>query len=255
MGVPRTRAQLLLAPILDLGGRAAVSHLTAAAWWGRRGCSLTPITVVTTSSTRRRIANARVRKVRLLPDEWVTELRGVRVVRPELLAIHLFADCSEGRAIALVDRLWADRLLSGGSIAAVLAHMGERGRNGVAGLRRYLDERGPDYVPPASGLERRAIEVLDAAGFPMRRQVDSGGDRWTGRVDLRHPHLPLIIEVQSERHHTALVDRAHDEARLAQLRDDGFEVVEVTDVDVWARPGDVVRKVAVAAGSAAQQAR
>ncbi len=35
------------------------------------------------------------------------------------------------------------RLLSGPSIAAVLSDMGERGRNGIAGLRAYLDERGP----------------------------------------------------------------------------------------------------------------
>ncbi len=76
-------------------------------------------------------------------------------------------------------------------------------------LRELLDERGDDYVPPASNLERRFDTLLHRAGEPaMRRQVDSGGDRWVGRVDFRDEQRPLIVEVQSATYHSALVDQA-----------------------------------------------
>ena len=44
-------------------------------------------------------------------------------------------------------------------------------------------------------------------------------------------------------YHSALVDRQHDERRLDALRAAGFEVVEVTDVQVWHRPHEVVAAV------------
>jgi very-short-patch-repair endonuclease len=77
----------------------------------------------------------------------------------------------------------------------------------------------------------------------MRRQVDSGGDRWVGRVDFRDEDLPLLVEVQSETYHLALTDARDDEVRLAALRGAGFEVVEVTDAQVWHRPDEVVDAV------------
>ncbi|CAN5646848.1 hypothetical protein BH10ACT3_BH10ACT3_16390 [soil metagenome] len=73
----------------------------------------------------------------------------------------------------------------------------------------------------------------------MQRQVESGGETWTGRVDFRHVAKPLIIEVQSEMYHDALIDRVADRIRIAALRDAGFEVVELTDVQVWNRPWEV----------------
>jgi very-short-patch-repair endonuclease len=98
--------------------------------------------------------------------------------------------------------------------------------------------------PPASNLERRFVDILERAGEPpMRRQVDSGGDRWVGRVDFRDDRLPLVVEVQSETFHSALIDREHDAQRLADLRDAGFEVVEVTDEQVWHRPHEVLSTV------------
>jgi very-short-patch-repair endonuclease len=64
-----------------------------------------------------------------------------------------------------------------------------------------------------------------------------------GRVDFRDAHLPLIVEVQSEHYHSALVDREHDARRLAALRDAGFVVVEVSEEQVWHRPAEVVEAV------------
>ena len=242
-GSPDTSAQRAMAAVLDGGPGAVLSHLSAASWWGLEGCSLTPHHVTRVSRSTRYSELAEVHVVRLLPAQWVTELDRVPIVRPELLALQLFAVCREERAERLVETLWSKRLLSGRSISDFLRQLGRRGRNGTAGLRRYLEIRGDDYVPPTTGLESRTMQLLGEVGIELRRQVDSGGSEWTGRVDFRHPLVPLIVEVQSERHHSALVDRLADRRRLAALRSAGFVVVEVSDTQVWSRPWEVIEAV------------
>jgi very-short-patch-repair endonuclease len=245
-GAPRSTAQTVAAAVLDAGPGARLSDRSAAARWGLAGCRLSPLTACTVSPSQRRSALIKVNRVRRLPDRWCTELDGIPIIRPELLAVRLFALEHPLRAATLTDRLWSLRLLSGPSIASLLDDMGARGRNGIAGLRLYLDERGPGYVPPASNLESRVKQILEAAGIRVRCQVDSGGDRWTGRVDFRSEEWPVIIEVQSEVHHAALVDRLADEQRLAALRAAGFEVVELWDTTVWSDADAVIRAVQAA---------
>jgi hypothetical protein len=156
------------------------------------------------------------------------------------------------KAERALDNFWRLRLLSGPSLTAFIAQLGKRGRNGTALLRQLIDARGPGYIPPASNLESRFDSILSQEGSPpMRREVDSGDERWTGRVDRRADDMPLIIEIQSETYHTSLVDAAADAGRVAQLRADGFEVVEVTDTMVWQRPNEVASSPCCAVGVAA----
>ena len=216
-GSPRSTDQLLMATTLDAGGDAALSHLTGGAWWRVPGCSLKPFTITTTRSSRTPTRFARTHRVRALPDRWSTVLRGVPVARPELLALQIYAVCKEPRAERLVERMWSLRILSGASISAFLGDMGARGRDGTAGLRRYLAPRGLDYTPAASNLESRVLQILREAHIPMRRQVDSGGTTWTGRVDFRHQTKPVILEVQSAMYHDALIDRIADAARRRHI--------------------------------------
>lgn len=245
-GSPDTALQRTMAGVLEAGPGAALSHLPAARHWGASGCPADPLHVVRTSRSHSTPDGVRVHVVRSLPERWTTTLDAVPVVRPELLALQLFAVCREERAERLVESLWSMRLLSGASLLQFLDDLGRRGRNGTAGLRRYVELRGPAYTPAASGVESRAIQILRDAGFEFRRQVDSGGERWTGRVDLRAIDAPLIVEVQSERHHNALIDRAADRARIEQLEADGFVVVEITDTEVWTMPAVVVQRVRAA---------
>ena len=247
VGSAPTEAQALTITVLDAGPGAFLSHLPSARWWGSTGCAARPIHVVRTVATRSRPAGVVVHQIRQLPAQWTTCLRGVPVVRPELCALHLFAVCRQERAERLVDGLWSARLLSGRSLGALLAQLGEMGRNGTAGLRAYLDDRPGDYVPPASGLESRVADILRSAGITVRRQVDLGTDGvWSGRVDFLVEGQPIVIEVQSERHHAALSDRRSDAARRAGLEAAGFVWVEVWDHEVWGTPALVVARVRAA---------
>ena len=123
---------------------------------------------------------------------------------------------------------WHYRRLRGGR---------ESGRNGITLLRELREARPGDYTPPASNLEARAIEVLAPLRLDLIRQVDSGGkEQWTGRVDFRDRVLPLLIEVQSERYHSALLDADADRIRRETFERDGYRFVEISDVELWSHP-------------------
>ena len=245
-GAPSGRGTAVLAPVLDAGPGAVLSHSSAAAWWGVKACDPDPVHVTRTSRSVRRPHGARLHTVRDLPTAWVTTLDFVPIVRPELLALQLFAQFSFDKAERRVDTMWSLRLLSGPSMIGFLDQFGARGRNGCTPFRRYLEVRGPGYVPPSSGLESRARSILKSAGLAFRVEVHTGGASWVGRVDLRHDDLPVILEVQSERYHAALCNRRDDAVRVEALEDAGFVVAEVWDSQVWDRPWEVVRSAQTA---------
>lgn len=243
-GSPATRGQRAMAAVLDSGTGTVLSHRSAAAWWRVGGCQLDPVQVTRVSRSRRSSQMAEVHIVRRLPHAWTTVLDGVPIARPELVALQLFALFPFKRAERWVERMWSLRLLDAHSLLSFLTDMGKRGRTGTAALRSYCDERGADYVPPASNLESRMEQILRSAGIKMRRQVDLGGDTWTGRVDFYHDTARVVLEIQSEMFHTALVDRISDRLRLDKLRADGITVVEATDTEVFQRPSEIIRRLA-----------
>jgi hypothetical protein len=247
-GSPDTPAQRALAAVLDADQGAALSHASAAHWWGVPGFDLEPFQVTT-----RRLSNpvpdrlARVHRIRSFDGRHRTVLNLVPVVRPELLALQLCGSHHPARAERAFDRMWSMRLLSGRSTRRVLDEVAGSGVRGVTALRALLDVRGPDYVPPASHLEARFAQVLREGGRdPMDRQVDLGDeDNWCGRVDFADmgSSRRALIEVDSERFHTALVDLETDRRRQEHLERAGFVVGRVTDVQVFHHPRDVLSEV------------
>jgi very-short-patch-repair endonuclease len=252
-GAPKSKHYLVMRAVLDAGPGAALSHAAAAAWWGLPGYDLRVLHVTRPRGiTSSPLAFGRLHEVKALRAVDVTVLEGIPVVRPERTILELCGSVHPGRAERALDAAWSKSLLSGRSCRAFLEAMAASGRNGIVLLRQLLEDRPDDYVPPASNLEGRVKDILAGAGLgEWRRQVDTGGATWTGRVDFRHAVLPAILEVQSERYHAALTHRADDARRRTQLEVDGFFVAEVWDTDVWYHRADVVtvaRKVVRDAG-------
>jgi hypothetical protein len=246
-GAHPARGDRVMAAVLDNGGDAVLSHGTAAAWWGLPGFRLSEIHVVRSTSSSRRSRLSTLHRVRDLPLSWVTVHDSIPIVRPELCVLQLCATEHPKKAERALDTFWGLRLLSAPSLIAFIAQLGKRGRNGTALLRQLIDARGSDYIPAASNLESRFDSILSGDGLPpMRREVSSGAERWTGRVDRRAEDCPLIVEIQSERYHSSLVDSEADSVRIAELRDAGFVVVEVTDTMIWSAPLEVAAKVRAA---------
>jgi very-short-patch-repair endonuclease len=247
-GAHETGAARAMAAVLESGPRSFLARRSALALWEMAGFSLVPLEVVTDHPERRRgLAEACLIRARDLPDELTSERHGIPVVRPELALFQLSAKVSYGRLLRLVDTAWAMRLVDGGALHRCYRLMKDRGRTGSANFRQMIEERPLDYRPPDSNLEARFERVIaQHGGEPMRRQVDSGGEGWSGRVDFRDAHRPLVVEIFSRRYHTSLSDIAHDEERLRELRNAGFVVIVFWDEQLFAHGYDVsavVRRV------------
>ncbi len=247
-GAPPTDEQRALAAVLSAGSSSYVSHHSGVAFWGVPGFRLAPMQVMSLRCRRRDTELAQVHLPRHLPDPFAAVLNGVPVVRPALLLLQMAPLVHPGKLQRMLDNLWSRRLLSGPSVRRELEPVMHRGRPGTVAMRELLDSLPEDYVPPASNLEARFARILAEAGLPpMRRQVDLGdGDRWCGRVDFVADDLPLIFEVNSDRFHAALTDRAADALRRRRLEASGFEVVEISEFDIWHRPARVVAQVRAA---------
>ena len=78
---------------------------------------------------------------------------------------------------------------------------------------------------------------------PARSKIVLAGEDWVGRVDFVDPERRRVIEIDSELHHTSLLDRAADARRDAAMADAGYQVVRIREHDVWHRPEEVVRRL------------
>jgi hypothetical protein len=157
------------------------------------------------------------------------------------------------RAERALDNALSHKLVKLEAMRRVTIEMVARGRKGSALMRVLLTERGAGYIPPASGLEAEFLAVVVEAGLEIPEcQVNLGGSvSWVGRVDFYYPRRRLVVEIDSDRHHTSKLDRESDARRDAALRAAGFRVLRITEHELRLRPWEVVTNVRNALGSAA----
>ena len=111
-------------------------------------------------------------------------------------------------------------------------------------MRRLLADRAGAYVPPESNMEARFQVLARRAGVKtLVRQRDVSGDDWIGRVDFLDPEKRLVVEIDSDLHHTSLLDESADAQRDAALAEAGYTVVRIDEYDVWHRPQEVLRRL------------
>jgi very-short-patch-repair endonuclease len=234
-----------MAAVLDASPGAALSHGAAARRWDAPGFDHAGLEVTRHRGIARRASSlTKVHEVIDLLPSHIKLVRGVPVTSPARTVFDLAGSLHPARAERLLDWMWNEHLLDGRTLDHTVGELAARGRTGSALMRELAAARGPDYVPPASGLERRFMQILTQRGLPpMRRQVDSGGEEWAGRVDFRDHELPLVAEINSEKHHSSLVDKAADAARLARLEAAGLTVLVFWDTQVWHEPATVVAQL------------
>lgn len=251
-GAPRTAQSEMAAAVLDAGPGAAASHRTAATLWGLPGFDAgRPEVLRPHAADRHRPTLGRLHRTRSLPPHHVTTVDGIPVTTVARTLFDLAAVLHPARTERTLDNALATSPALLPVLHRMLSELAERGRTGIGVMRQLLVDRLAGYVPPASGLEARLIYLLDEAGIATRRQVDLGGDGWIGRVDLVVVGTNLVIEADSARFHTSRLDRERDERRDADLRAAGYDVLRVTEEEVWYRPTDVVRRVRAALRTAA----
>lgn len=245
-GSVATEEQRLMTAVLMAGAGAVLSHWSAAALWGIPGFDAGDVHVSRLRArTSRPTRTGWIHEPRSLPAHHLTRFRDLPVTTPSRTIFDLAGVASPGRVERAMETAWSRRLVSGKTLHAMLPELAERGRTGITLMRLLLAERAVDYRPMDSGTEVRAKAVLADAGIRgFDHQVDLGDDEdWLGRVDLVDRERRIVLEIDSELYHGALIDKRADEERAARLEAAGYLVVRVTDTDVWHHPQELVRKV------------
>lgn len=252
-GSPRTYAQRCMAAVLDSGEGALLSHHAAGLLWQLPGFSPGLIHVSRLRGrNRRKTVLAAVHEPRLLPVHHGTLIEAIPVTCVARTVFDLAGHLHPQRAERVLDNALARKLVDLRILRLVAIELLEHGRAGSALMRRLLEERGVDYIPPASGLEALFFSLLVMASLELpERQVDLGGAAWEGRVDYYYRRLRLIIEIDSELHHTSKLDAEADARRDAALRAAGFRVLRITEEQLKRRPWEVVALVRAALAEAA----
>jgi very-short-patch-repair endonuclease len=239
--LPTPRRQILAA-VLETGHDASASHTTAAALWGVAGYRLAPIHIVVRRLSRHhhglpwRVHQFTGRVSR--HQRWIDS---IPVTSPALTMLHLAQVVSERRLARAVDNAWSLGLLTGRDLFDLDTQLSQRGRDGLVALRRVAIERGEDWIPPQSNIESRFMDLFAVLDF--RRQAPIRGEDWSARVDFVHEPTRTVVEVQSERYHTALTDVEADAIRRGRLESQGYAVLEVWDNELFSFPALVVSRV------------
>lgn len=251
-GSPKTFSQRCMVAALDAGEGSAVSHVAAAALWGFPGFSPVEVHVSRARGrSGRETTSATLHEPRLLPDHHRAVVDGIPVTTVARTVFDLAGCVHRLRAERALDNVVARKMVRLDELRAVAIDLLEQGRTGSALMRQLLDDRGVGYIPPASGLEARFFAMVIAAGVEIPdRQVDLGAGTCAGRVDFYFRRARLVVEIDSERHHTSKLDAEADAHRDAAMRAAGFHVLRITEAQLE-RPLEVVAAVRGALSSAA----
>jgi very-short-patch-repair endonuclease len=245
-GAPKTAHQQLVVAVLDAGSAAVASHRAAAWLWRLPGFPFVVETTRLRDSASRGLG--RIHEPRLLLPHHVTVYEAIPVTSLGRTIFDLAAVIHPDRLARVVDYVITRSPAMGGVLHDMLPELAKRGRTGITVMRQVLADRPRGLPVPATGLERRFEEILRNAGERVpRRQVDVGGDTWIGRVDYRDEDFPILFEIDSRTFHTGLLDAEADRQRDEALYAAGwFEVVRITEDEIWRRPWVVVEKVRAA---------
>lgn len=176
-----------------------------------------------------------------LPEPHVRRVEGIPVTSPARTIFDLAGILHPARTERALDNALARRLTTMADVHRVAGLLAVRA--GSALMRRLLADRDASYVPPESNLESRFEWVLRAAGVRVpRRQRDVGGGEWVARADYLDPDRKVVVEIDSDLHHSTLLDEQSDSRRDEALGAAGYRVVRVREHDLWHRPEEVLRR-------------
>lgn len=243
-GAPETPQARLLTAVLHVGHGAVASHRSAAALFRLPGFELRHVHVTQPLRPDWDPPPYGELHAMPLPPDHVTTVDGIPCTTvPRTLFDLAASETHERRVERALDNALAMRLTSLPALRDLVAH--SKGRHGVRLMRTLLEARQGAYVPPASELEARFLELIRAAGLPEPvRQASVGGRELVGRVDMLWPDEKLIAELDSRRHHSAKLDAENDVRRDVIAAKAGYRVLRVTWDDVFGFPERTMDRVA-----------
>ena len=222
--------------LLDAGEGAVLSLGSAALFWGAHGFAEPPVNVLLPRFDKPRHDHVGViHRSRALPPDHFSTVDGWRVTTPTRTVFDLAAVAHPKKVERTLDTFWAQRLVTADSLVRALEQLHKRGRAGITLMRQLIEDRnGADYRPPESDLERQFEELLRTSDLPWpERQVEIfDGDEFVARVDFLYRTKKVVVFVDSDRFHTAKLDRLKDLRQTAWLQRLGYTIVRVVERDL-----------------------
>jgi hypothetical protein len=224
------RIGVLRAAVLACGDGAAISHLTAAAFWGIRDQWPVLVDVIVRSQQGRRIDGIRSRRCRYPAKGEVVSRGGVVCTTPARTLVDVAGLLGNSSLRRAVERAAVLKLLDLQEMDATLARA--RRRPGVRALRAILEDwRTPDGSVPdvRSDFEALVLPRLVRDGLP--RPAANVPLRIEGEcitVDFLWQTRGLVVETDGEATHGTPVAFRRDRKRDQKLVAAGFRVARVT---------------------------
>jgi very-short-patch-repair endonuclease len=194
-----TREGEWMAAVLECGDGAALSHSSAAAFYGIRPESARiEITVPAGRAVSRPGITVHRRKA-----VEVVRVRNIPVTSPAQTLVDISSALTDRQLEAVINEADKRDLIDPETLRAALD-----GRPGAARLRKVLDRR--TFVLTDSELERRFLRLVSAAGLSRpRTQTRLHGFR----VDFSWPDLRLVVENDGLTYHRTPAQQAADRVR------------------------------------------
>jgi very-short-patch-repair endonuclease len=249
-GAPVTFETRLMANLLVAPDFAAASHRSASAIFGVPGFgAFVEISVETRQVVR--LPQVTVHRSNWLPEHHVRTVRGIRTTSIARTLFDLSAVIRPERLERAIDNSLAKGMVTVPALSTMSRALAARGRRKLSVVREILAARGGNYIPPASELEAQFRDLLTRFGLPQAdRQVNLGnGDSWLGRVDFLFRAAHVIVEVDGNEFHSALLDRRADAERDRSMFGAGWTVVRFGWDDVTGDPTRVAQALRESLGN------
>jgi Transcriptional regulator, AbiEi antitoxin/Protein of unknown function (DUF559) len=186
-----------------------------------------------------------------ISDDQLVLINRLPVTNPERTIIDLAASVSERRIDWILDRALSSGSVDLERLALLFADIGRRGKPGTTSIRKLLEKRGQEYVPPDTVLEQRLLAIIENADLP--RPTPQFTPTWlaptNGRVDLAYEDHRLIIEGDSRKWHLLMKSFETDRQRDNQAQLAGWRILRYTWRQIVDEPEMITSSIGRALGS------
>lgn len=203
-GWPPSWRQMLWVALATAGPDAVASHRAAAVVRSLLDLGEHPPEVTIPRWTGQDHHGFLVHRSTDLTSDQVGRVRGMPVTSVERTLLDLGGVVDGELLETALDTALRRRLTTPQATAAMLERIGRRGRRGTAALRELLAERADVEGITESRFEVRLMRIIRKHRLPepvrQFRLHDEDGE--IGRFDAAYPKAMVVIEADSEAHHT-----------------------------------------------------
>jgi very-short-patch-repair endonuclease len=235
VGHPKLTSRGRFAAAVLAGGKGAVlSHRSAGALWGLM--AETEMLDITVPGRRRAPQPGLALHTGRLRAKDVSRIDGIPTTSLPRTLLDLAEVVTVPELVACIDRT-GNRLRPGLMSSMINEH---RGRRGLKPLRQALLITRPQEVLTRSELERRALQLIAAAGLP---EPEVNVRLYRYEVDLLWRAQRLVVELDGRRWHDTPAARDRDYRRDVNLLCSGYGVMRLTWRQVVNDPVWVTRRL------------